>query len=1285
MTWTPLGPSLLIYPRYNSYTRLARANGLGYQCAVFSIAVHPSDEHNIVVVTRRVGGSSAFRTTDDGHSWSAIADGLTRANPQLDLTCAAVHPQLPDVVYLGAGRGQRVFVSTDGGLTWPQQRNPGGRVTQLIVDRNSGGDWHTATIYAATDAGVAHSINGGDTWTLAEIGEVTSLVVYMPTSGPRKFYAGVYGRGLYYAESPDGPWQNLFGMATGLPAAPSSGSNMVVLVDYCPRQPDRVYAMVANLSGDHFSPLLPRLYVSVAAPPGGAWEERGAGAQPQLDFYIEGIALMVAPEPVGADTGDVLLCSSTTRPRRSTDGGRTWAYAEIQSIHHVDVRCLAHYPPKTAYYPDALSSGATPTRARVYVGSDGGLGTSRRYTDPTFDIATPTPSSTNFNAGATYDSSLGLVENLNHGLTSVAAHQFASSAEPLAGGPMSMLGYLTTLDTGTSRRIGSTAWRFRAGGDAGSIFVAQTTDGVRVWVNASEDILWPTWNFVTWKDRDLDNREEFDHVLTTAAYSCGATSNMMAGPTTIFYVGIIAVEEVTTLLSPCTPGSDVEVVPNTMTPDFVVGARVCLGDPVDSTVYQPITSVSTDRFHVTIYGSGTYPAATAVRVVRCYVARVTGTLATRVSQVFIPQTRRIYRLAKAGDALLAASADQRLWMTASASTANEATVWTEVSGRPSDLSSVSLDDPDNVTAGQFVSGLDLQGTTPLITSVVGDAGGTFYVMLSRAIAASIGGTTVNTPLFRVEGGAWVAEHCTLPDGAAIPLGVTMGKVVSHPTQDGRLFVARNARVFQLDRGTTEWAWTDLTDNLPGQEIHDLWIGNIAVEGAEPRFLLRAVTAVRGVWEMEIGAHAITGALLYFRDHSFDPGWTRPSADGVLSPLRVGQRHWHWQSADIKVDTPLRDSSGSLYYQNEPEAAVPTAGDFAWFKDRSQSASAGTTARVWVRVNNRSTEPSGTVNVWAITCQFSGALPALPSTFWSRFDSAGNIDASSPISSEWTSLGVRPVSAVHAEAPGIVEFEMPTGAEDDHRCIVAFVHGPGALLDTAGLNLVIDEVVPAHSQIAQRNVLVGPPLPSTPGTPPPPSRPGSDTGPDGTGALEFRQYMEFHNPWPEARAMTIRFDLGGLPPSMALEFRLSSNARPQSVTGAQVAQTRAGCLGGPMALWRKVCVWLRAMLGLATMQGRRLPLADASYLTRGGEEGEARDMLLPPGGKVAAELRLRFDGPLEPGAQYHLDVLQLMKRSVVGGATIILPVASEESNRGERAQWEMEREVAGMVEALRERG
>src|SRR5579871_439719 len=162
MSWSPLGPTIVISAKNLSYTRMARENEVGCQAAILDIAIHPLDQTNIVAVVRRVGGTSAFHSTDDGHSWTPISDVLTQANPQLDISSAAFHPTLPNVIFLGARAGQQVFVSNDGGQTWPLQADPGGQVTKLVVDRSSDpADASQAFVYAATNSGVAWSSDGG--------------------------------------------------------------------------------------------------------------------------------------------------------------------------------------------------------------------------------------------------------------------------------------------------------------------------------------------------------------------------------------------------------------------------------------------------------------------------------------------------------------------------------------------------------------------------------------------------------------------------------------------------------------------------------------------------------------------------------------------------------------------------------------------------------------------------------------------------------------------------------------------------------------------------------------------------------------------------------------------------------------------------------------------------------------------------------------------------------------------------------------------------------------------
>jgi hypothetical protein len=1109
----------------------------------------------------------------------------------------------------------------------------------------------------------------------------------MPADGTRKFYAGVYGQGLFFADRPTGPWTNLCGVAPGLPTPASLGAHFVVLVDHSPRNPGRVYAMVARLQQDHEGVTSVQVFVSRDWGPASVWEPRGAGPPHGLDNNLEGHALLVAPEPEGSDANDVLVCSAAIMLSRSTDGGRNWVDANPSRIHHVDTRSLAHHPPKTAYYPDALPPGASAPRARIYIGDDGGIGASRGYTDPAFAFDTR-PADWTFNAGAVHDSTLGLVESLNFGLATAPAHRLACTPDLLAGGPMSALCYLTALDGDGARRVGSTAWSasYVTGGDSGHVYVTTAPDGVRGWVNKSVSLatnvatLWPAWLLLTFVDRDVGPSSS-EYVATPRSSTCGPTSNAVAAPDGGCFIGVIALEQVTELMVPADPGTNVEIVPRVMTPDIVVGARAYIGDDPGTSVLQSITSTAVDRFTVTFYGGPTRPQGTPVRIVRSYVARVSGSMASRISQTFIPQTHRLYRLARAADTLLAASADQRLWHLDSASIADENTVWTEVQGRPIDLGT-TIDPDDDVRRGEFVSGLELHGSTAVISDLASDVSETFYVLLSQPVSGVVNGTAVETPLFRIQDGAWVAEPCSLPVEASLESGDALGRLVAHPSQVGRLFAARHARVYELRRDVNEWTWTELTGDLPGQEIHDLWIGNIAAAGASPRIVLRAATALRGVWELELDRDDTGGPHLYFRDHRFDPGWLGSSADGVVSPLDPNRQYWHWQSPDIKVDTPLRDNSGALYYQNDPEAPTPTADDFAWIKNRSEAAAAGTTARVWVRVNNRSIQPSGPANVWAISCRFSAGLPALPTDFWTRFRRDGTIDASN-LAGPWTSLGLRSVSDIHAESPGVADFAMQTGSAGDHRCIVAFVHGPNALLDTSGLTLFVDDATPRNRQIAQRNVIVVDASSDAAGSQTSELL-GTDT--DAPGDRDLRVYIEFHNP-QNADATSITINLRALPSTCTLEARLSRAANPRRIDGARLFGMRDGILRWMrMRLTQLVDPILSRFRAATTSTSSGvLPLSSAVYLATGGTTVELQDCQIPPQGRVAMELTVRLCPELEPGAHYQIDILQLIKSDVIGGASVVIRVAGGQAVPPLTiADWGIERETSDTLEMQRRR-
>src|SRR5262249_39107147 len=139
-----------------------------------------------------------------------------------------------------------------------------------------------------------------------------------------------------------------------------------------------------------------------------------------------------------------------------------------------------------------------------------------------------------------------------------------------------------------------------------------------------------------------------------------------------------------------------------------------------------------------------------------------------------------------------------------------------------------------------------------------------------------GGTT--TPLFAVGSGSWVAQTCS-----GVPAGRSLGPMVADPIQTGVLYAAAGARVYKLTLSGGTWAWTDISDNLPGQWIYDMWIANVGTLAA-PKVMLRVAIPTRGVWELDVAAGP--GPLpirLYMRDSFLDQGLLPNSPDGVPSP------------------------------------------------------------------------------------------------------------------------------------------------------------------------------------------------------------------------------------------------------------------------------------------------------------------------------------------------------------------------------------------------------------------
>src|SRR5439155_929894 len=164
-----------------------------------------------------------------------------------------------------------------------------------------------------------------------------------------------------------------------------------------------------------------------------------------------------------------------------------------------------------------------------------------------------------------------------------------------------------------------------------------------------------------------------------------------------------------------------------------------------------------------------------------------------------------------------------------------------------------------------------------------------------------------------------------------------------------------------------------------------------------------------------------------------------------------------------------------------------------------------------------------VNVWAIYASAAAGVPGLNSSpsmanafpFWNQFQSGGAIVPNLPADSPWTSVG-GPItlSNIDVTHPQVASWNwtVPLLATGDpgHYCIVVFLHSAAKPINES-TNYNVDSITPTNPQIAQKNLHIG-----TLG-----------------GQMAMQEYIEFHNPGPEARLIDLVFDLRPLPPELQM--------------------------------------------------------------------------------------------------------------------------------------------------------
>ena len=607
--------------------------------------------------------------------------------------------------------------------------------------------------------------------------------------------------------------------------------------------------------------------------------------------------------------------------------------------------------------------------------------------------------------------------------------------------------------------------------------------------------------------------------------------------------------------------------------------------------------------------------------------------ASRISQDFGAIGVSVVCVASFGqDTGYCATGDNRVWTTPSISAATAATIWTEVAtGRPATIQ---------------------------ISSLAMDAASNVYVLASSPITVG----TVSSPLFSVGTGTWVIQP-----GTGVPNG-PFGKMLADPVQTGVLYAASGSRIYKATLSAGSWSWQDISDNLPGQPIYDMWIANVGTSGS-PKVLLRVTIPTRGVWELDVTATANpTPINLYLRDNFLDQGLLPTSPDFTSSPYAPtdpSQAAVHWMCADIKVDAQqVPGGANPNFYQTDPEGGVIPISPIAFgsMNDNSENLPSTDAARVHVQVNNASLIPAQNVVVWAIYASAAGHVPSLAKSasygnafpFWSQFGIANGvatITPNLPADSPWQSIGapivLSGIDAAHSKAASW-NWVVPTLSSGDpgHYCIAAFVHSADNPITETAFD--IDIITPRNRGIGQKNLHIGPPLPAVP-------KPRKFPLP------QMREYIEFNNPYFEEMEFDLVFDFQSLPTQLEvrLQFTEMHTVQPLKKALIGIASEKTGNL--VKRPHREEPKPDRDDKREKHRHGRRLEVklprfVNKVFLAEPSTRVSVNRVRVAPHSRVGAFFTVANTGELPEGGTYRFVVKQLGQNGVTGGSTYVVRIA-----------------------------
>jgi hypothetical protein len=169
-----------------------------------SLGVDPSNAAIVYAGLARDGspGGSLLKSSDSGDTWTATIAGLPASGGVPAVLSLAIDPVSPTTVYAGL-EGAGVYKSANGGVLW-EATGLGSVCTDCTVHGLAIDSTATATLYAATDAGMFRTTDGGVIWRdinggLRDPGGFVRAIraVVIDPVRPEVIYAGTADAGVF--------------------------------------------------------------------------------------------------------------------------------------------------------------------------------------------------------------------------------------------------------------------------------------------------------------------------------------------------------------------------------------------------------------------------------------------------------------------------------------------------------------------------------------------------------------------------------------------------------------------------------------------------------------------------------------------------------------------------------------------------------------------------------------------------------------------------------------------------------------------------------------------------------------------------------------------------------------------------------------------------------------------------------------------------------------------------------------------------------------------------------